>query len=79
MTIDVHTLLTAAVGICCGLLGWLGRQLWQAVDDMRKDLAALEVKISADYVRYDRLQDALAPLIKRLDDIAATLSNKADK
>lgn len=79
MTVDIHTLLTAAIGLCCGLLGWLGRELWQAVQKLRSDLAQLEVRIGTDYVRYDRLQDALRPVIKRLDDIAEALNHKADK
>lgn len=79
MVIDVHTLLTAAIGLACGLLGWLGRELWQAVQMLRRDLAALEVRIGTDYVRYDRLQDALKPIVQRLDHIADALARKQDK
>lgn len=79
MTIDLHFILTGLLGIVCGLLGWFGRELWAAVQGLRRDLQALEVKISAEYVRYDRMQDALRPVMEALDDIRKALAHKADK
>jgi hypothetical protein len=79
VTLDLHALLTGALGLVCALLGWLGRELWNAVQALRRDLSLLEVRIGTDYVRYDRLQDALQPVIRRLDEISAALSHKVDK
>jgi hypothetical protein len=67
------------LGFACAVLGWLGRELWGAVQMLRKDLQSLEVRISSDYIRYDRLQDMLHPIIEKLDVISAALLNKADK
>lgn len=79
MNIDLQTIFTALTGIVCALLGWLGRELWQAVQAMRRDLSALEIRIGTDYVRYDRLKDALAPVMEALSDIRGKLDGKQDR
>jgi len=79
VTIDVHTILTMLLGGVCGILGWFGRELWAAVQKLRSDLSALEVKIGSDYVRYDRLQDVMKPVMQKLDHIEDALTHKVDK
>ena len=63
----------------CGILGWFARELYAATQALRKDLSALEVRISNDYIRYDRLQDAMKPIMDSLSEIKHTLAGKADK
>ena len=60
-------------------LGWFARELYSAVNRLRDDLQKLEIKLSSEYVRYDRLQDALKPIISALDEIKQTLNHKVDK
>lgn len=67
------------LGLTCGILGWFARELYNATQSLRKDLSALEVQIGRDYVRYDRLQDALKPVMDSLHEIKQTLQGKADK
>jgi hypothetical protein len=45
----------------------------------KSDLGKLEVKIGTDYVRYDRLQDALKPVIDKLSRIEDALAHKQDR
>ena len=71
--------LISIVGLMCTVLGWIARQLWDAVQNLRKDLSELQVNISKDYVRYDRLKDALEPIMTTLHEIKQSLSAKADK
>ena len=71
--------LLAALSLGGAVLGWLARELWSAVQQLRKDLQTLEVRITSDYVRYDRLQDALKPLMDTLHRIEGQLTNKVDK
>ena len=68
-----------ALGAVCGVLGWFARELYSATQALRKDLAALEVSLNRDYVRYDRLQDAMKPIMDSLAEIKQTLAGKADK
>jgi cell division protein FtsB len=86
VTIDLHFIVTALLGLVTALMGWFGRELWAAVQKLRadlsalsKELSALEVKISSDYVRYDRLQDALKPIMETLHEIREAVARKVDK
>lgn len=59
--------------------GWFARQLWDAVNALKRDLSSLEVKIAREYVPYDRLRDAFEPIMSTLLEIKETLKQKADK
>jgi len=68
------------------VIGWFARQLWDAVKELKndlgtlqKDLGHLEVKLAKEYVPYDRLKDALEPIMNALVEIKDTLKTKADK
>lgn len=76
---SVEQILIALLTLGSGILGWFGRVLWEAVQQLRKDLQALEVRIGTDYIRYDRLQDALRPIMQGLQEIKEALAHKADK
>ena len=67
------------LGSACTVLGWFARELYNATQSLRKDLSALEIQIGRDYIRYDRLQDAIKPIMESLHEIKQTLSGKADK
>lgn len=67
------------LGLACGVLGWFARELYAATQALRRDLTALEVRIGTDYVRYDRLSDALKPIMESLQDIKISLRDKVDK
>lgn len=77
MTIEQAFLIL--IGVACAGTGWFANQLYQAVQKLKDDLKLLEVKIGTDYVRYDRLQDALKPITQALEEIKAALASKADK
>lgn len=79
MTFDAHFIVTTLLGIFCAILGWLGREIWGAVQKLRADLSTLEVKLGSDYVRYDRLQDVMKPVMQKLDRIEDALAHKADR
>lgn len=76
---DYIQLALGLLGVCCSVLGWFARQMWGAVQDLKRDMSAIRLLISDDYVRYDRLQDALKPVMDSLQEIKQTLSGKADK
>lgn len=73
------TLILWALGISCAVLGWFARQLYAATQMLRVDLSALQVRVAEDYIRYDRLQDALKPVMDSLREIKDALAGKADK
>lgn len=76
---DITQIFVAGLGLGFAVLGWFARELWSAVQNLRKDLSDLQVRIATDYVRYDRLAEALQPIKDALEEIKATLSKKVDK
>jgi cell division protein FtsB len=76
---DLTQIFIAALSIACGVLGWFARELYAATQALRKDLSTLEVRIGTDYVRYDRLQDALKPLVEAIKEIKEHLSNRIER
>ena len=76
---ELSQIFLALVGVACGILGWLAREMYAALQALRKDLGQLEVQLTRDYVRYDRLQDAFKPVLDALTEIKHTLQGKADK
>ena len=75
----IEQIFMALLGLACTVLGWLAREMYAAMQALRKDLGQLEVQLTRDYVRYDRLQDALKPVMDSLTEIKHTLQGKADK
>jgi hypothetical protein len=76
---DLTQLAVIALSIVCASLGWFARQVWAAVQELKTDVNNLRVLIGTDYVRYDRLQDALKPVLDSLQEIKQVLAGKADK
>jgi hypothetical protein len=79
MNIDPHGIVTALLGVGMAVLGWLARELWGAVKSLRQDLSSLEVRITRDYVSFDRMHDAMRPVMEALHEIKDALKQKADK
>lgn len=76
---EMNQIIMTGLGLVCAGLGWFARELYGATQALRRDLSALEVRMSTDYVRYDRMQDALQPVMDSLKEIKQTLDKKADK
>lgn len=77
MTLEQAMLAGLSAGF--GVLGWLARELWSAVQALRQDLSKLEVRISAEYVRQDRMDKVMEPVMRKLDRIEEVLNHKVDK
>jgi hypothetical protein len=67
------------LGLGFSVLGWFARELWSAVQKLKDELSKLEVKIGSEFVRYDRMQDALRPVLEQLKRIEDSMSHKVDK
>ena len=76
---DITQIDLFGLGIASAILGWFARELYGATQKLRADLYALERRISDEYVRYDRLQDAIKPILDSLHEIKVALASKADK
>lgn len=76
---EISQIIMAVLGLACAVLGWFARELYGATQALRRDLSALEVRITRDYIPYDRMQDAFKPVMDALAEIKHALSGKVDK
>jgi hypothetical protein len=61
------------------LLGWLGRTLWDAVDNLKKDVKEIEVSLPSHYVRKEDWKDSLDRIETMVNRILEKLDGKVDK
>lgn len=76
---DWQSIVNIGVGTVLAILGWLARQLWDAVQELKKDVKAVEIALPTIYVRKDELTihfDKLESMINRIFD---KLDSKVDK
>jgi chaperonin cofactor prefoldin len=66
-------------GIVLSVGGWFARQIWDATQELKKDIHSIEVDLPTNYVkrvdietRFDKLENILEKIFDRLD-------TKADK
>ena len=72
-------LINYILGSVMAVLGWLGKTVWDAVQDLKNDLKDLEVELPTHYVRKDELEARLDKLETMLAKIYDKLETKADK
>jgi len=72
-------IINVIVGVVLSVLGWFARQLWDAVQDLKKDVKQIEVDLPTHYVRKEDLDIRLDRLEAVLNRIFEKLDHKADK
>ena len=77
--VEFQHFLNLAVGTVLTVLGWFARQLWSAVQDLKKDLTAVEIALPTHYVRKEELESRLDKLEVILMKIYDKLDTKVDK
>lgn len=76
---DTQTLINLGGAIIIAGMGWLARELWGAVKELRKDLHTIEVVLPSNYIRKDEFQEGVKELKDICRQIFERLENKADK
>lgn len=71
---DTQTLINFALGAFLAIIGWLARQLWEAVERLKSDLHQIEVDLPSRYVRREEFSDAL----KEIKDLCRQIFDKVD-
>lgn len=59
---DHQGLINLGVGGVLTVLGWFARQLWDAVQELKKDMKSIELDLPKHYVRKDDLLTQLTKL-----------------
>ena len=83
---DSQTLIDLLFGALFAILGWFGRMLWAAMQELRKDVSdisrdvgKLEVKLAEEYTPAHRFEAVSEKMFSKLDKITELLNGKADK
>jgi len=61
------------------VLGWFLRELWSAVQELKKDISAMREEIPKGYVAKDDYKTDIGRVYDLLDKIYNKLDDKADK
>jgi chaperonin cofactor prefoldin len=76
---EAQNLINIIGGTVLSVLGWFARQLWDAVQDLKRDVKEIEVDLPTFYVRKEDLESRLDRLEAVLNRIFEKLDHKADK
>lgn len=76
---ETQNLINIIGGTVLSVLGWFARQLWDAVQDLKRDVKSIEVDLPTFYVRKEDLESRLDRLEVVLNRIFEKLDHKADK
>lgn len=66
-------------GTLLAILGWVGKTLWDAVQNLKDDLKDIEVDLPSTYVKKTELDSRLQKIETMLDKIFDRLESKVDK
>jgi chaperonin cofactor prefoldin len=71
---DWQTLINIGAGSILAVIGWFARELWEAVNSLKKDVHKLEIKIAKEYAthqdinaRFDKLEGILERMFDKID------------
>lgn len=68
--------------LLCGILtvaGWFVRQMWDAVQSLKKDIQRIEIDLPSNYVKKMDLESRLDKIDAMLDKLFEKLDSKVDK
>lgn len=76
---ETQTLINLAAGAALAAIGWFARQIWEAVNELRRDVHSIEVELPKSYIRRDEFAESMREVKAMLEKIFDRLEGKADK
>jgi hypothetical protein len=73
---DYQTIFNIGLGLVASLLGWLARQLWEAVHELKKDLSSIREELPKQYVHKDDYRVDIGRIHELLDKIYTLIATK---
>jgi len=78
-SIEPQQFFNIAVTAGIALFGWLAREMWEAIKDLRKDIHKIEIDLPSGYIRRDEFSEGIREIKELCRLIFDRLENKADK
>ena len=76
---DIQSVFNIIAGVVLSVLGWFARQLWDAVQDLKDDMKAIEIDLPTHYARKDYIEAKFDKTEAMLEKIYDKLDTKVDK
>lgn len=74
-----QSIINSILGGALAALGWFARQIWDAIKELRTDLARLREELPTRYVPKDEFHQYSSAVFKKLDRIEDKIDKKLDK
>ena len=76
---EPQTLINIAGGVTLSIVGWLARELWGAVKDLREDIHRIEIDLPKTYVPRADIDARMKHIEDMFQRIYDKLDGKADR
>ena len=76
---EYQSIFNIFLGAILTAMGWFCRQLWDAVKELKQDLADIRVEIAKDYTPKNDFKEFTSEIRGMFELIRDKLDNKADK
>ena len=76
---DFQTIINLSAGAVIGVMGWFARQLWDAVNELKRDLSKLREEIAKEYTPREEFKELANEIRAMFRDISNKLDKKEDK
>jgi hypothetical protein len=76
---DWQIIINIGAGALLGIGGWFARQLWDAVQILKKDVSKLELHLAENYVKKSDVESFRSDMDKRFDRIESILNKLFDR
>lgn len=76
---DWQTLINIGAGTFLTAIGWFCREIWDSVQELKKDVKQIEIDLPSNYVKKDEIKDRFDRIEILLDKLFEKLENKVDK
>ncbi len=73
---ETQDFMNLLLGASCAVLGWFAKTLYEAIQELRRDLSLLHVEVARDYVPVVRFEESVAAIHAKLDRVLERLSAK---
>lgn len=76
---DWQTLINIGAATFLTAIGWFCREIWDSVQELKRDVKQIEIDLPSNYVKKDEIKDRFDRIEVLLDKLFEKLENKVDK